>query len=63
MVSVNWGAWLDVGMAAEVAAPVAFRALQRGERMLPVRHVLLSGRHPEEPDGSAWCSGTVSPAG
>jgi phthiocerol/phenolphthiocerol synthesis type-I polyketide synthase E len=62
VVSVNWGAWLDVGMAAEVAAPVAFRALQRGERMLPVRHVLLSGRHPEEPDGSAWCSGTVSPA-
>ena len=30
VVSLNWGGWLEVGMAAEVAAPDAFRALQRG---------------------------------
>jgi NAD(P)-dependent dehydrogenase (short-subunit alcohol dehydrogenase family)/acyl carrier protein len=57
VVSANWGGWRDVGMAAEVTAPAAFRALQRGDRMTPVRHPVLTGRHEGEP---GWCGGVVS---
>lgn len=57
VVSVNWGGWRDVGMAAEVTAPAAFRALQRGDRMTPVRHPVLTGMHEGEP---SWCAGVVS---
>lgn len=57
VVSANWGGWRDVGMAAEVSAPAAFRALQRGDRMTAVQHPVLTGMH----DGSpAWCGGVVS---
>jgi phthiocerol/phenolphthiocerol synthesis type-I polyketide synthase E len=61
VVSVNWGGWRDVGMAAEVAAPAAFRALQRGDRMTPVRHPVITGRHEADDGTSGWCGGTVSP--
>jgi NAD(P)-dependent dehydrogenase (short-subunit alcohol dehydrogenase family)/acyl carrier protein len=57
VVSANWGGWRDVGMAAEVAAPAAFRALQRGDRMTPVQHPMLTGMHDGEP---GWCGGVVS---
>ena len=57
VVSANWGGWRDVGMAAEVAAPAAFRALQRGDRMTPVQHPVLTGLHEGEP---GWCGGVVS---
>ncbi|GAT69455.1 acyl transferase [Planomonospora sphaerica] len=60
VVSVNWGAWLEVGMAAEVAAPVAFRALQRGDRVSPLDHPVLTHRH-DSADRLPWTSGTVSP--
>ncbi|GIH80216.1 SDR family NAD(P)-dependent oxidoreductase [Planobispora longispora] len=60
VLSVNWGAWLEVGMAAEVAAPVAFRALQRGDRVTPLDHPVLTHRH-ESDDRLPWVSGTVSP--
>jgi acyl transferase domain-containing protein/acyl carrier protein len=57
VVSANWGGWRDVGMAAEVAAPAAFRALQRGDPMTAVQHPVLTGRHEGEP---GWCGGVVS---
>jgi acyl transferase domain-containing protein/acyl carrier protein len=61
VVSVNWGGWQQVGMAAEVAAPVAFRALQRGEVDVstPAGHPLLQARH--QADGEQdWFSGVLS---
>jgi phthiocerol/phenolphthiocerol synthesis type-I polyketide synthase E len=57
VVSVNWGAWREVGMAAESSAPASLRALRRGQRVLPIRHNLLTERH--EADDLTWCSGTV----
>jgi phthiocerol/phenolphthiocerol synthesis type-I polyketide synthase E len=57
VVSVNWGAWGEVGMAAESSAPAGFRAFRRGQRMLPIRHSLLTERHEE--DDLTWCSGMV----
>jgi acyl transferase domain-containing protein/acyl carrier protein len=61
VVSVNWGAWLEVGMAAEVAAPVAFRALQRGDRVSALDHPVLTHRHEPSADRLAWCGGRISP--
>ena len=60
VISANWGGWRDVGMAAEVIAPAAFRALQRGDRMTPVQHPVLTGRHEGEPGQPGWCGGVVS---
>lgn len=62
VITVNWGAWQEVGMSAENAAPAEFRALQRGLRSYPVRHGLITERHPAEGAAQAWCSGTISPA-
>ena len=64
VVSVNWGSWREVGMAAEVAAPAAFRALQRGERVTPVSHPVLTGMHSDADslDEPGWCRGIISPA-
>ncbi|MCK2217011.1 SDR family NAD(P)-dependent oxidoreductase [Actinomadura sp. ATCC 31491] len=59
VLSVNWGAWLEVGMAAEVAAPVAFRALQRGDRVSRLEHPLLSHRH-ESAGRRPWYAATLS---
>jgi phthiocerol/phenolphthiocerol synthesis type-I polyketide synthase E len=61
VVSVNWGAWSKVGMAAEVAVPAEFRALQRGQRSIPIRHGLLTELHLTQGTEAAWCSGIVSP--
>ncbi|WP_230884497.1 type I polyketide synthase [Planomonospora sp. ID82291] len=61
VVSVNWGAWLEVGMAAEVAAPVAFRALQRGDRVGALEHPVLTHRHEPSADRLPWCGGRISP--
>ncbi|GAA3815473.1 type I polyketide synthase [Sphaerisporangium flaviroseum] len=61
VVSVNWGAWLEVGMAAEVAAPVAFRALQRGDRVSALGHPVLTHRHEPPADRLPWCGGQISP--
>ncbi|WP_433330232.1 SDR family NAD(P)-dependent oxidoreductase [Spirillospora sp. CA-294931] len=64
--SVDWGAWLEVGMAAEVSAPEAFRTLQRGEApagtVTPIDHPLLTERHDDPGGGLPWCSGNLSPA-
>ncbi|MEV0198799.1 SDR family NAD(P)-dependent oxidoreductase [Nonomuraea sp. NPDC050691] len=59
VVSVNWGRWLEVGMAAETAAPAGFVALQRGDRIKAIDHPVLDARHAGE--GLDWCSGTLSP--
>ncbi|MEV4836946.1 SDR family NAD(P)-dependent oxidoreductase [Nonomuraea sp. NPDC049486] len=60
-VSVNWGAWLEVGMAAEVAAPAAFRALQRGDRVTRIDHPVLGHRH-ESAGRRPWYAATLSPS-
>jgi acyl transferase domain-containing protein len=64
-VSIDWGSWLEVGMAAEVAAPDAFRALQRGVVSTPVAHPVLAAVHRTAAAGgargAAWCSGTIGP--
>jgi len=60
VVSVDWDGWRDVGMAAEVAAPAGFRALQRGDRVSPIDHPLLSERHDDENGVPKWCGGVVS---
>ncbi|MBB5873235.1 acyl transferase domain-containing protein/acyl carrier protein [Allocatelliglobosispora scoriae] len=59
--SMNWGGWLEVGMAAEVAAPASFRALQRGDRASVVDHPVITARHGGDGDQLAWASGVVAP--
>ncbi len=61
VVSLNWGGWSEVGMAVEVAAPAAFRALQRGERMTPMDHPILSNSYAGENGAPGWCGGLLSP--
>ncbi|HEX5402495.1 MAG TPA: phosphopantetheine-binding protein, partial [Pseudonocardiaceae bacterium] len=61
VVSANWGSWLDVGMSAEVAAPAAFRALQRGDKLLTMDHPMLTRRYAGDSDNPGWCAGTLSP--
>lgn len=59
--SVNWGGWLEVGMAAEAAAPAAFRALQRGDvASRDLDHPVLSGRQGGEQGTAGWCYGSIS---
>ncbi|MGH3432457.1 MAG: SDR family NAD(P)-dependent oxidoreductase, partial [Thermocrispum sp.] len=72
VLSVNWGGWLDVGMAAEVQAPDALRALHRGvdaaddgfraatNSGTPVDHPVLTSRH--DSHELPWCAGEVSAA-
>jgi NAD(P)-dependent dehydrogenase (short-subunit alcohol dehydrogenase family) len=62
VISVNWGSWLEVGMAAEVAAPAAFRVLQRGDTMIPVDHPMITARHDDGDERTGWCGGTISAA-
>ena len=61
VVSIDWGSWLEVGMAAEVAAPSAFRAFQRGLVSTPMSHPVLATAHLDPASGVAWCSGTIGP--
>ena len=60
VVAIQWSWWSEAGMAAEVTAPSAFRALEWGERTSPVDHPVLTTRHAGA-DGPDWCSGIVSP--
>ncbi|MGH3758254.1 SDR family NAD(P)-dependent oxidoreductase [Actinophytocola sp.] len=60
VLAIQWSWWSEAGMAAEVTAPSAFRALEWGERTSPVDHPILTGRHAGT-DGPDWCSGMVSP--
>ncbi len=59
--ALNWGGWLEVGMAAEVAAPAAFRALQHGDRITVVDHPVISALHPAVDEMLPWASGVVAP--
>ncbi|WP_327085641.1 SDR family NAD(P)-dependent oxidoreductase [Nonomuraea sp. NBC_01738] len=59
VVSVNWGKWLEVGMAAEADAPAGFVALQRGDRIKAIDHPIITARHEGEDLG--WCGGTLAP--
>jgi len=61
VISANWGSWLEVGMSAEVAAPAAFRALQRGDKMSPLDHPILTRAYAGDADIPGWCSGVISP--
>jgi acyl transferase domain-containing protein/acyl carrier protein len=61
VLSVNWGGWSKVGMAAEISAPAAFRALHGGQQVTAIRHGLLTERHLTEAGKPDWCSGIVSP--
>ncbi|MBO3750158.1 SDR family NAD(P)-dependent oxidoreductase [Streptosporangiaceae bacterium NEAU-GS5] len=60
-VAIDWGGWLDVGMAAEVVAPSAFRALQRGLVSTPMGHPVLTTAHRDPTGDVAWCTGVVGP--
>jgi phthiocerol/phenolphthiocerol synthesis type-I polyketide synthase E len=59
--SIDWGGWLEVGMAAEVAAPATFRALQRGDRIGPMDHPVLTAQHDSGGEVLPWFSGVVAP--
>ena len=61
VISVNWGGWLEVGMAAEVAAPAAFRALQRGDKTRALDHPILTRSGDGDADAPGWSSGVISP--
>ncbi|HEX3647191.1 MAG TPA: SDR family NAD(P)-dependent oxidoreductase [Pseudonocardiaceae bacterium] len=61
VVSANWGSWLDVGMSAEVAAPAAFRALQRGDKLIAIDHPMLTRRYAGDQDNPGWSAGTLRP--
>jgi NAD(P)-dependent dehydrogenase (short-subunit alcohol dehydrogenase family)/acyl carrier protein len=62
LLSVDWAAWLELGMAAEVEAPAGFRALQRGDRVSPLDHPILSLRHDGDGTDLPWFSGSLSAA-
>ncbi|HVQ92032.1 MAG TPA: SDR family NAD(P)-dependent oxidoreductase [Mycobacteriales bacterium] len=64
VVSLGWGGWAEVGMAAAGTAPAAFRALERAEPAgadHPVDHPVLSSRQ-ETGSGLPAYRGTVSAA-
>jgi acyl transferase domain-containing protein/acyl carrier protein len=58
VVAIQWSWWSEAGMAAEVTAPSAFRALEWGERTSPVDHPILTTRHA---GSGGFVSGIVSP--
>ena len=60
IVSINWGGWLEVGMAAEVARPAVLQQSASGPSQ-PVDHPILTAYH-SGPDGAlGYATGTVSP--
>jgi acyl transferase domain-containing protein/acyl carrier protein len=61
VISVNWGGWLEVGMAAEVAAPAGFRALQRGDKTRALDHPILTRSYDGDEDLPGWSGGVISP--
>jgi phthiocerol/phenolphthiocerol synthesis type-I polyketide synthase E len=60
VVSMNWGAWLEVGMAAEIEAPAAFRDLQRGTRQEAIGHPLLDVARVGDEGHQVTCVTTVA---
>lgn len=60
--SVNWGGWLEVGMAVETHAPTVFRDIERGMRPLAIDHPLLDRAADHGDDRSVTCSATLSAA-
>ncbi len=60
MVSVNWGGWLEVGMAAESQAPAAFLELQRGGHAIDADHPWLQTVR-DAGDGAVVAGGVLSP--
>jgi NAD(P)-dependent dehydrogenase (short-subunit alcohol dehydrogenase family)/acyl carrier protein len=62
VVSVNWGAWLEVGMAVETWAPAAFRQLERGVRREPVAHPVLDTVERRDDTPRVVFSGTLTPS-
>jgi len=69
VISVGWGAWLEVGMAAEGLRPRERQLVAEHQTPLttypqvaePIDHPVLTELHPV-PGGLPWCSGTVSPS-
>ncbi|MFD2767146.1 SDR family NAD(P)-dependent oxidoreductase [Micromonospora eburnea] len=59
VIAVNWGAWREVGMAAETAVPATF-ARMLGAGAAVVDHPVLVRRQAGE-DGDATLSGPLSP--
>lgn len=59
VVSIDWGGWLDVGMAAEVEAP---DLLRQGGAARRLDHPVLTALYPADADGTVVCGGTVSAA-
>ncbi|MFB9905621.1 type I polyketide synthase [Allokutzneria oryzae] len=55
--SINWGRWLEIGMAAETPVPREWRRVL-GQDAEPWTHPILTNRHP----GGASYSGAVTPA-
>jgi len=53
VVSLNWGGWSEVGMAAQTPAPAALAALREAGE--PLAHPMLTTR------GDGECSGVLSP--
>lgn len=58
--SVNWGAWLEVGMAVETHARAAFRDIERGMRPLAIDHPLLESGVQRDDDRSVTCSAALN---
>ncbi|MBO4161486.1 type I polyketide synthase [Micromonospora antibiotica] len=61
VISINWGAWLEVGMAAETWAPTAFRDLERGVRREPMGHPQLETVETRDTDTRVVCAGRLTP--
>jgi phthiocerol/phenolphthiocerol synthesis type-I polyketide synthase E len=61
VMSLNWGGWLEVGMAAEVAAPDAFRARQRGVVSTPMSHPVLTTAHRDPTADNGFATGVIGP--
>ena len=62
VVSVNWGGWLEVGMAVETDAPAGFRDIQRGLRPIAVDHPLLDTVVESEDARTVTATATLGPA-
>ncbi len=61
VVSINWGGWLEVGMAVETEVPEQLRAFSRAGQGQPVEHPLLTAYHPATGDDPAWVGGRLDP--
>lgn len=61
VLSVNWGAWLEVGMAAETQVSAGFHDAERGLRRQPVDHPLLDEAETTEATRVRVCTVTLAP--